>query len=109
MSDGTIADCLLILAVPSALEDEVLDLLSARPECADGVMVMRGNAAGGGVPLNTTIEQVRGRAARVFIQIEIGREAAGTLVDALTDELARARIRWWLVPLLASGRIGDGE
>ncbi len=100
-------DCLLTLAVPLALEDEIVEVLTRQAPSAQGFTVSRGHAAGAGIPLDHAIDRVRGRAGRVFIQVALGGEDAQALLDALERELPRARITYWLVPLLASGRLGE--
>lgn len=101
------ADCLLTLAVPRVLEDEIVEALTQLAPSGTGFAVITGHAAGAGIPLDRAIEKVRGRAGRTFIQIAIGREQSRVLLDALERELPRARITYWLVPLLASGRVGE--
>ena len=56
-------DCLLTLAVPQALEEEILDLLWAHPEMVPGFTVLHGQGMGAHVALTSSMEQVQiGRA-----------------------------------------------
>ena len=52
-------DCLLTLAVPRALEEEILDALLALPELAPGFTVVPGQGIGRSVELASTMEQVQ--------------------------------------------------
>ena len=51
-------DCLLTLAVPKALEEEILDALLSLPTLAPGFTVVPGQGIGRHVELASTMEQV---------------------------------------------------
>ena len=99
-------DCLLTLSLPRQLEEEVLDTLMAHPELAPGFTLMHGFGMGTRVALATPMEQVQGRARRVFVQVALPQVRVPMLVKALSRELRRAQITYWVTPLLAFGRIG---
>ena len=100
-------DCLLTLALPRALEEEVLDTLRSHPELARGFTVLHGQGMGTHVALATAMEQVQGRARRVFVQVALTRRQAQALLRALHEALPRARMAYWIVPLLGFGHVGE--
>jgi hypothetical protein len=100
-------DCLLTLAVPQALEEEILDALLALPALAPGFTVLRGQGIGGHVELTSAMEQVQGRARRVMVQVAMVQSHVPQLVDALRAVLPSPQIVYWVVPLLVFGRFGD--
>ncbi|MDD2545453.1 MAG: DUF3240 family protein [Burkholderiaceae bacterium] len=100
-------DCLLTLAVPLALEEEILDALLRWPELAPGFSVMQGQGMGAHIELATTMEKVQGRARRVIVQIALAQAHVAPLIGALKQTLASAQIAYWVVPLMEFGRLGD--
>ncbi len=100
-------DCLLTLAVPRALEEELIDVLMAHPGHAPGFTLLHGFGLGSRVQLDSAMEQVQGRARRVFVQVALPRERVAPLLALLAQELQNPAIAWWLVPLLGFGRLGD--
>ena len=99
-------DCLLTLALPRTLEEEVLDTLMAHPELAPGFTVLQGQGMGTHVELASAMEQVQGRARRVFVQVALAQARVPALIDALQEALENPKIAYWVVPLLAFGRFG---
>jgi len=100
-------DCLLTLAVPQALEEEILDALLALPALAPGFTVVRGQGIGGHVELASTMEQVQGRARRVLVQVAMEQAQVQPLIDTLRAALPSPQVAYWVVPLLTFGRFGD--
>lgn len=100
-------DCLLTLAIPQALEEEMLDALLALPALAPGFTVVRGQGIGGHVELTSAIEQVQGRARRVMVQVAMEQTHVQNLIDTLKVALPSPQIAYWVVPLLTFGRFGD--
>ena len=100
-------DCLLTLAVPQALEEEILDLLWAHPEMVSGFTLLHGQGMGTHVALASAMEQVQGRARQVFVQVALTRAQAHALLRALHEALPRARMAYWIVPLLDFGHVGE--
>lgn len=106
MTETDAPDCLLTLALPRALEEEVLDTLLAHPELARGFTVLHGHGIGTQIALHTAVEQVQGRARRVYVQVALPRARLSDLLATLSQSLRRAPLTYWVVPLLAFGRLG---
>ncbi|HVL45955.1 MAG TPA: DUF3240 family protein [Acidovorax sp.] len=100
-------DCLLTLAVPQALEEEIVDALLALPQLAPGFTTVRGQGIGSHVELTSTLEQVQGRARRVMVQVALQQAQVRALIDALRAALPTPQIAYWVVPLWEFGRFGD--
>lgn len=100
-------DCLLTLAIPQALEEEVLDALLSLPNLAPGFTVVRGQGIGGHVELTSAMEQVQGRARRVMVQVAMEKAHLQNLIDTLRVALPNPQIAYWVVPLMTFGRFGD--
>ncbi|MBP8205174.1 MAG: DUF3240 family protein [Giesbergeria sp.] len=100
-------DCLLTLAVPQTLEEEILDVLWAHPELVPGFTVLHGQGMGAHVALASSMEQVQGRARRVLVQVALQQAQLPTLIGALKQALPNPQIAYWVVPLLEFGRFGD--
>lgn len=105
-SHPTPPDCLFNLAIPEALEDEVLDALMALPDLATGFTLVRGHGMGTHVELATALERVQGRARRVLLQIALPQSELDRLLCALKDRLRDAALVYWVLPLVAFGRLG---
>ena len=100
-------DCLLTLAVPQALEEEILDLLWAHPEMVPGFTVLHGQGMGAHVALTSSMEQVQGRARRVLVQVALPQAQLPALIDTLKQALPSPQIAYWVLPLLDFGSFGD--
>ena len=100
-------DCLLTLALPLALEDEVLDLLREQRDLVPGFSVVLGQGVGSGASLSTAMEQVQGRARRVLVYAVMHEADVTALVQRLGATLKSPGVFYWAVPLLASGRFGS--
>ncbi|MBC7213702.1 MAG: DUF3240 family protein [Burkholderiaceae bacterium] len=100
-------DCLLTLALPQALEEELLDALLALPEQVPGFTVLQAQGVGAQVALPSSMEQVTGRARRVLVQVALRQDHVPSLLQALKQHLPSPQIAYWIVPLLAFGRLGD--
>lgn len=96
-------DACLRLLLPQSLEEQVIDLLlkHAGPVGSFTATTVDGHGAPGSIA--SAAEQVRGRAARVQIEIPIAAADADELVAHLRAEMPNADIAWWLMPVLASG------
>lgn len=99
-------DCALTLALPAALEEEVLDLLLAHPEWVSGFSLTRGEGFGVGAKLRSSMEQVRGRAQRVLIMLLIVDAHRELLIESLRTQFPSSEVAWWTTPVLAFGRLG---
>jgi hypothetical protein len=102
MSDGY--DCLLTLALPDALEEEVLDHLASVPEWVRGFSIYRAEGFGAGAKLRSAMEQVRGRSRRHLVQILMRDEHVTPLVESLRSRFNSEEMAWWTVPLTGFGR-----
>jgi hypothetical protein len=102
MTDGY--DCLLTLALPDALEEEVLDHLATTPEWVSGFSVTRAEGFGAGAKLRSAMEQVRGRSRRHLIQIPMRAEHVAPMVESLRARFNSDEMAWWTVPLAGFGR-----
>ena len=103
----TTPDCLLTLAVPAALEEDVLDLLRTLPHMAPGFNLVAAQGMGAHIHLASSMEQVQGRARRVLVQLAIVQTQVEPLIDALRKALPTPQIAYWAAPLLAFGRLGS--
>ncbi len=102
MTDGY--DCLLTLALPDALEEEVLDHLASASQWVRGYTITRGEGVGAGAKLRSAMEQVRGRSRRHLIQILMRGEHVAPLVESLRSRFRSEEMAWWTVPLSGFGR-----
>lgn len=93
----------LKLILPSALEDQVIDHLLRHPEGVGPFLAYRADGHGRPGSIASSGEQVRGRAARVVVEIQLDAGRAPALVAGLKAELPNADIAWWLTPLMDSG------
>ena len=108
MTDNTAPpDCLLTLVVPSALEEDLLDLLRSQPRLAPGFTLVPAQGMGAHIHLASSMEQVQGRARRVLVQVALQQAQLPTLIGALKQALPNPQIAYWVVPLLEFGRFGD--
>lgn len=100
-------DCLFSLSIPPALEEEVLDALMALPDLAPGFTVVQGHGMGAHIELATALERVQGRARRSLVQIAMVHSQVPHLLSQLRATLREANLVYWVVPLIAFGRLGD--
>jgi hypothetical protein len=98
-------DCLLTLALPADLEEEVLDHLSAHPQWVRGFSVVQAEGFGEGTQLKSTLEQVRGRSRRRLVQILMRAQDVAALTGSLREIFSTPEIAWWTVPVTGFGRL----
>lgn len=98
-------DCLLTLVLPRALEQDVLDLLHQQPDLVPGFSVIHGHGIGVHAPLTTAMEQVQGRARRVFVHMAMRSGDVAPLVARLREVLQSPQVFYWAVPLQSCGRL----
>jgi hypothetical protein len=103
--DTQSADCLLTLALPLALEEEMLDLLRQHPGLVPGFSVVHGYGLGADATLTTMMERVQGRARRVFVAMAMRSHDVPVLINHLRQALSAPEVFYWSVPLLASGSL----
>ena len=95
---------LLTLIAPPELEESLVDWLLARDEISGftGQLAYGHSRAHGAYSL---VEQVTGRQRRITYRIQTDEQTARALIEALRPDFAGAGGRYWLLPLLAAGRI----
>ena len=97
-------DCCLTIVFPTSLEEQLVDHLLEHPEWVSGFGIGRMEGSGRSVPLQGVAERVRGRSARVQVQIVMNREDAVALVVHLKQSLPSPEVAFWIVPVLDFGR-----
>lgn len=97
---------LLTLSLPAALEEDFLDLLQSHAEWVSGFSVIQAEGFGSGSQLRSALEQVRGRARRVLVQLLIDDAHVDAIVGMLRAQYASDEIAWWTSPVTAFGRLG---
>lgn len=97
-------DCLLTLAVPADLEEEVLDHLAEHPEWVSGFSVIHAEGLGAGAPLRSSMERVRGRSRRRLVQLLLAQPNVEPLLQSLNGIFPTPEIAWWILPLAGFGR-----
>lgn len=97
-------DCQLTLALPAALEEEVLDVLRGQPQWVGGYTVVNAEGFGAGAQQLSTIEQVMGRSRRRLVHVLMVRENVAPLRDALAARFQTPDMAWWITPVLEFGR-----
>lgn len=97
-------NCVLTLALPARLEEEVLDHLQAHPEWVSGFSIMPAEGFGTGMSLPTTMEQVRGRARRRVITILMEEGNVDPLLASLRADFHSPEMAYWVTPLIRFGR-----
>lgn len=93
----------LKLALPQALEEQVVDQLLEHPEGLGAFTTWAVDGHGSPGSIASSAEQVRGRAGRVQIEILVGQAQAQALVAHLKAALPTSEIAWWMTPVLANG------
>lgn len=97
-------DRLVILNVPSALEEDVVDCL----------LTLESEHGFTSFPLNvhhhenkglSLAEQVSGRQKQICFQIHVDEDGATLLLKQLKEEFAGAGIQYWVMPMLGSSEI----
>lgn len=98
-------DALLTLAIPTSLEEDIVDFLLERPELASGFTLVSAQGLGAGAPLLSPMERVQGRSAGKLVLIagQVGR--LQTLLRVLAADMPAPHVHYWMTPLLAGGRL----
>lgn len=94
----------LTLALPAALEEEVLDHLQEHPQWAGGFSVVQAEGFGSGTSLPSTLEQVRGRARRRLVTVLLEEANIDPLLSSLRAEFHNPEMAYWVMPLIRFGR-----
>ena len=99
-------DVLLTLALPQALEEDVLDLLAANASQVPGFTLLAAQGMGRHEHLGSAMEQILGRSKRCMVQVAMAQAHVAPLLDALHQALPNPAISYWVSPLLAFGHLG---
>ena len=97
-------DVRLTLVFPPSLEDSVTEALSARAELP-GFTLLHAEGHTSDCRTASASERVRGRVQRRVLWMIIARDRVEVALGALRAEVAAHDVRWWLEPVLASGRL----
>lgn len=94
----------LIIVLPKIFEEDLVDHLLEHPEWVSGFTTADVDGHGQAVAYHAAAEQVRGRAARVQVQIVLEQAHAAPLLAHLKQGLHSAEIAYWLMPVIEFGR-----
>jgi hypothetical protein len=97
-------DCMLTLALPAELEEEVLDHLASHREWVSGYSVTHAEGLGRGAQLRSPMEQVRGRARRRLVQLLMRKEHVPLLIGSMRAAFKSPEMAWWTAPISDFGR-----
>ncbi|NBC15369.1 MAG: DUF3240 domain-containing protein [Gammaproteobacteria bacterium] len=98
------ADVLLHLIVPAALEDALAEWLLERDD-VPGFSSLPVAGHGSSEHSMTLAEQVAGRSRRVLFLVELPQPVADEVLADLRGAFAGTGLHWWLVPVLGAGRL----
>lgn len=98
-------DAMLTLAMPAALEEDVLECLLLHPAWAAGFSVLEAQGMGPGAAYPSSLEQVMGRGRRKLVLVAGMDADLRLLVKALAARLPRPDIAYWISPVLCHGRL----
>jgi hypothetical protein len=98
-------DTCLKLVLPRALETQVVDRLLQHPQWVGPFITRYVEGHGDAESIETAEEQVRGRAARMEIEILMEAAHVAELLQDLRDELPSRAVVWWSSPVLDAGSL----
>lgn len=98
-------EAMLTLVVPADVAQAVEDILLEHPELVAGFTTAHADGHGLSVRLGGAAEQVSGHAPRLSIQMIGEIERLQAVPAVLRASLPHARLYYWLVPVLESGRL----
>ena len=94
----------LTLIFPPSLEDSVTEALSAQPELP-GFTLLHADGHTSDFGAASASERVRGRVQRRVLWMLIERSRVPCALEAVRAEVASHDVRWWLEPVLETGRL----
>lgn len=103
--DPCTPSCLLTIALPVSLEEEVLDLLRSQRDLVTGFTVVPGHGVGQDAPLTTMMERVEGRARRALVYLVMRTADVDILASRMGTTIQSKEVFYWAVPLVSSGRL----
>lgn len=98
-------EALLSLVVPADIVQPVEDLLLEHPDLVAGFTTSAADGHGASVRLVEPRELVSGHAPRCLVQMVGEADKLQTLLALLRTEMPHVNLFYWLVPVLASGRL----
>jgi hypothetical protein len=98
-------DACLKLVLPRALETQVVDHLLQHPQWVGPFITRHVEGHGDSESIESPGEQVRGRAARVEIEILMDRGHVAELLADLRAELPSRAVVWWWSPVVEAGNL----
>ena len=98
-------DVCLTLVAASEVGEMIIDVLLEQDDIVRRFVTRPVDAHGSRIGFASVGEHVRGRAKRVEFQLLMAKEDTPRILDALRERLPRAEITYWLMPLLAYGRL----
>lgn len=98
-------DAMLTLAIPVALEEEVLDFILSHPQLASGFSIIDAQGMGQGASLLSTMEKVQGRCKRKLVLI-VGLDGdLKQLLQALGKQIRNPDVAYWITAVSAFGNL----
>ncbi|MCL1962413.1 MAG: DUF3240 family protein [Desulfovibrionaceae bacterium] len=105
MNPNSEYDCAMTLAFPLALEEQIVDFLLDHPQWVSGFSLIDAQGMGLGAGLRSAMEKVKGRARRRLMSLLLHSQDVEPLVAALREEFHAPDMAYWVLPLLAFGRM----
>ena len=99
------ADVLLSLTLPNDVAQDVEDLLLSRPNLVRGFTASVAEGHGSVVQLVEPGELVAGHSPRTQIRKVGPEENMRAVLELIKNELPRANVFFWLVPVIEMGRL----
>jgi hypothetical protein len=99
------ADVLLSLTMPNDVAQHVEDLLLSRPDLVIGFTASIAEGHGSVVHLVEPGELVAGHSPRTQIRTVGPEEKMRAVLELIKNELPRANVFFWLVPVIEMGRL----
>lgn len=96
----------LKLILPRSLEARILDQLLAHPQWVGPFITHRVEGHGDPESIASPVEQVRGHAERVQIEILMDAGHVADLLHELRTELPSREVFWWLSAVTEAGSLG---
>ena len=98
-------DACLKLLLPRALETQVVDCLLQHPQWVGPFITRYVEGHGDPESIESAAEPVRGRAARLAVEILMDARHVAELLEDLRGELPNRDVVWWLNPVTGAGRL----
>ena len=98
-------DAMLTLALPVALEEDVLNFLLRHPEWASGFSIVDAEGMGQGASLLSAMEKVQGRCRRKLVYVAGPDAHLRQLVAALGKEISNRDVAYWISGISIFGRL----